>query len=477
MRNWLKVVSFSVVAFAAALPSQAETLADALIAAYRNSNLLEQNQAVLRAADEDAAVAVAALRPVVSYMTQVGSSYSHTNGHATRSMFDPTIIDRTTFGKNFRASFDLSASLTIYDGGRRALGVEAARENVLATRQGLVQVEQQVLLSAVAAYVNVKLAEEIVLLRQSNLRLITQELGAARDRFEVGEITRTDVSIAEAALAASQARLAAAEGDLKVARETYKASVGNYPGRLAALPPSPSIGRSVEEARKVAVRSHPSIRQNQHTVKISDLNIAMAEAAMKPTLGLSAGVSASRSEADGRLSDQDTFGANIGLQMSQTIYAGGQLSALYRKSIAQQEASRAGLRQSVVLVEQNLGTYWAMLSVYVASIEASRQQIVAAQAAFDGVREEAALGARTTLDVLDAEQDLLDARAARLEAEASRYVAVYQVLSAMGLLTVEHLKLGIPTYDPNAYYNAVKHAPATSVQGKKLDRILKRGNN
>ena len=111
-------------------------------------------------------------------------------------------------------------------------------------------------------------------------------------------------------------------------------------------------------------------------------------------------------------------------------------------------------------------------SVSAASIEASSRQITASQTAFDGVREEAALGARTTLDVLDAEQELLDARAARLQAEAGRYVGVYVLLSAMGLLTVDHLHLGIPTYDAAAYYNAVKTAPATSAQGRKLDKIL-----
>ncbi|MCB5409267.1 TolC family outer membrane protein [Pseudogemmobacter faecipullorum] len=473
MRNLLKVVTLSVSAAVFALPSQAETLADALIAAYRNSNLMAQNQAVLRAADEDAAIAMSTLRPVVSYAIRAGSSFSDVNGNT--RLLTGTVVPSSSFSKTFNAAFDLSVSLVIYDYGRRQLALEAARENVMATRQQLVSVEQDVLLAAVRAYVEVKLSEEIVALRQSNARLISQELGAAQDRFEVGEITRTDVSIAEAALALSRANLASAEGDLRVAREAYKAATGAYPGRLAALPNSPRIGNSLDEAIGVARRSHPSVRQSQHTVKIADLNVAMAEAAMKPTLGLGASLSASRSEADGLLRDSDTLGGSVSLNLNQTIYAGGELSARYRKALAQKEGARSGLKQAVVLVEQNLGTLWAMNGVYIASIDASRQQIAAAQAAFDGVREEAALGARTTLDVLDAEQDLLDARASRLQSEASRYYAVYQILAAMGLLTVEHLNLGIPTYDPNAYYDAVKNAPATSVQGKKLDRILKRG--
>jgi outer membrane protein len=129
--------------------------------------------------------------------------------------------------------------------------------------------------------------------------------------------------------------------------------------------------------------------------------------------------------------------------------------------------------QQGVTVGEEVGNSWALLEVASVRIEATQQQIDAAQVAFEGVREEATLGARTTLDVLNAEQDLLDARAERLRAEAQRYVGVYNLMAAMGLLTVEHLKLGIPVYDPAAYYNAVRNAPSHSVQGKRLDRILK----
>jgi outer membrane protein len=162
--------------------------------------------------------------------------------------------------------------------------------------------------------------------------------------------------------------------------------------------------------------------------------------------------------------------------LRQTIYSGGALSSALRQSIANREARFAGLQQRGVEVAENVGTVWSNLDVADASITATEQQIAAAQIAFDGVREEASLGARTTLDVLDAEQDLLDARASRLTAEAQRYVGIYQLLSSMGLLTVDHLELGIPTYDPAAYYNAVRRAP-TSIQGQRLDRIMKSVGN
>jgi outer membrane protein len=457
MRVWMRAVAVAVAGVLVAPMAGAETLADALIAAYRNSNLLDQNRAVLRAADEDVALAVSSLRPVITYTARAGwlkADVATTLGPAVN--------------EGLNASLTLSAELTLFDFGRNKLGIEIARESVLATRQALIEVEQQVLLAAVQSYVDVRLAQEVVALRQSNLRLITQELRAAEARFEVGENTRTDVAIAQARLAASRSALAAAEGDLMVAREAYKAATGAYPGRLAPLPKAPALPKSMEEAQGVARATSPLIRQAQHLVTVADLQVALAEAGRLPTLGAGASLS----------TDQDGFDSqSVGLTLSQTIYAGGRLSALQRQAIANKDRARAALQQTAVGVIQNVGVAWANLAVSAASIEASDRQIRAAQTAFDGVREEADAGARTTLDVLDAEQELLDARNARLQAEAQRYVGVYQVLAAMGLLTADHLQLGIPTYDPEAYFDAVKTAPAHSVQGKKLDRILEKIGN
>lgn len=452
MRAFMRVVAVATAGMLAAPMAGAETLTDALIAAYRNSNLLDQNRAVLRAADEDVALAVSTLRPVVAYTAQAGWRRAEIGG-----------VSGNEIAEGLSASLTLSAELTLIDFGRSKLGIEIAKASVLATRQALIEVEQQVLLGAVQAYVDVRLAQEVVALRQSNLRLITQELRAAEARFEVGETTRTDVAIAQARLAASRSALAAAEGSLMVAREAYKAATGAYPGRLAALPKAPALPRTMEEAQSVARATHPLIRQAQQLVTVSDLQVALAEAAMMPTIG--AGLSLSTDQ-DGQATQ------SFGLTMNQTLYAGGRLSATLRKALAGKDGARAALQQTTVAVIQNVGVAWANLAVSAASIQASDEQIRAAQTAFDGVREEADAGARTTLDVLDAEQELLDARNARLQAEAQRYVGVYQVLATMGLLTVDHLQLGIATYDPEAYFDTVKTAPSHSAQGKKLDRIL-----
>ncbi|MFV0491618.1 MAG: TolC family outer membrane protein [Pseudorhodobacter sp.] len=447
--NRLLGVAFLAVATALPQGGMAETLADALIAAYRNSNLLDQNRAVLRAADEDVAQAVASLRPVINL--QAGVVHNNTRGNIPSD--------------GLSASLSLTAQLTLLDFGRNRASIKAAEASVLASRQSLIGVEQDVLLSAVAAYVNLRQMQDAVGLRAANVRLIGQELRAAQDRFEVGEITRTDVSIAEARLASARAAMAEAQGDLTVARENYQLAIGHPPGSLSPLPRLPATARSLEEARAIALRTHPSIRQLQHMVSVSEANVERAKAEMGPSLTANAAIN---DRSGGRGIDNQS----VGITLNQTIYSGGRISSLYRQALAGRASTRAQLHQAGAIVTQGVGEAWSNLAVARASIAASDEQIRSAQTAYEGVREEARLGARTTLDVLNAEQELLSARTARLSAESVRYTGTYALLAEMGLLTVEHLNLGIPVHDPEAYYNAVRNAPATSSQGRRLDRVL-----
>ncbi|AMY70687.1 TolC family outer membrane protein [Frigidibacter albus] len=439
------VLAMGLALTAMAAPARAETLADALISAYRQSNLLEQNRAVLRATDEDVAGAIAALRPVFAFVADSGYA-------------------RTVQTSGYSASIGLSASLSLFDSGRSRLSVLIAQETVLATREALVQVEQGVLLDAVSAYFDVRSALESVAINENSVRVIGEELRAAEDRFEVGEVTRTDVALAEAQLAAARASAAAASGSLSVAREAYKAATGHYPATLAPAPPTPALPATLEEAKAIALRTHPSVREAQRQVTVSELQVRLAAAQRGPNVDAS--VQAGRND-----NGQDTMSA--GVSMSQTLYSGGSLSSLHRQAIASRDSSRAALLQAGVTIGQSVGEAWSNIAVARAQISATEEQIRAATAAYEGVREEANLGARTTLDVLDAEQDLLDARASRIDAEASLQVSIYSLLASMGLLTAEHLNLGIPTYDPAAYYEAVKNAPPTSTQGKSLDRVLR----
>jgi len=443
---WAGLIAAALVAAPAA---QAQSLADAMVAAYRNSNLLDQNRATLRAADDDVASAFSALRPVLSWTAS--ASYRDTSG-----------FESTTF------ALDLAAQMTLYDFGRTRIGIEIAKESVLATREALVAVEQDVLLSAVRAYTGVKSATENVAISRNSVRVIGEALRAANDRFAVGEVTRTDVALAEARLAAATAGLAATEGQLAAAREGYKVATGTYPGAINGLPPAPALPKSLAEATATAQRQHPSIRQAQRLVTVAELAVQAAAAERLPTLRGSAGLSASDNSVTG---SSETL--SLGLTMTQTLYSGGRLPAVHRKALANRDRATAGLLQTSRIIGQNVAVSWANIEVTRAQIRSIEQQVAAATVAYNGVREEATLGARTTLDVLNAEQELLAAQADKIEAEANYQVALYSLLSSMGLLTVEHLNLGIPTYDPAAYYNAVQNAPHTSVQGESLDRVLR----
>ena len=453
--------------FGAATPSVAETLADALADAYRESGLLEQNRATLRAADEDVADAVSALRPVFRWQGNVTRQFG-TTGRESVDVFGNTTF-RETGTVTTSASLDLVAELTLYDGGQTRLGVDLAKELVLAARAGLVSTEQQVLFRAVQAFMEVRRASEIVELRRNNVRVISTELRAARDRFEVGDVTRTDVALAEARQAEARSALTAADGDLALAREEYRAVTGSRPGGLvpvSGLPPLPPES----EARLKAMRSHPEMDRAQRRVTAAELSIVLAEARTKPTVQL-----------QGRYGVTEQFqsrdfsrGGSIGLNAGGPIYSGGALASAVRKARAERDSARGQLHEVQRDIEQALADSYARLRVFSASRTSFEAQVEAATIAFRGVREEATLGARTTLDVLDAEQDLLDARANLVTARIDERLAAYAVLSAMGDLTAEALQLDVKRYDPAEYYNLVNDAPAgLSRQGRQLDRVLR----
>ena len=438
----------------------AETLADALAGAYNNSGLLEQNRALLRAADEDVGVALSALRPIIGWSADV--TYSDSDARSSLTGLRST--------QDTSASLGLSADILLYDGGRSRMGVDIAKESVLATRQALIGVEQNILLQAVQAFMDVRSNTEIVALRRNNVRVITQELRAAQDRFEVGEVTRTDVALAEARLAGANALLAQAEGDLAEAQAFYRFAVGRDARALAVPPALPARPASVAAAQAVAMRSHPDILRAQHEVAVSDLRVLVAKAAAIPRVQLQ-----SRYGLTEDLGDSDyNRGGSIGIGVTGPIYQGGRNSALERQAINRGTAARSALYETTQRIAQNVSTAFARVDVARAAIEASDRQIRAARTAFEGVREEATLGARTTLDVLNAEQELLDAQANRITAVSNQYVAAYGLLSAMGQLTAQNLRLQVQIYDPSSYYNQVERAPSSiSKQGRQLDQVLK----
>ncbi|WP_170400113.1 TolC family outer membrane protein [Ruegeria arenilitoris] len=445
-----------------ALPGRAvwaDNLTDAFIGAYNTSGLLEQNRALLRAADEDVAIALSALRPIINWAVEVSQDY-------TRSSTDVGVV------RNEPANFftGLTLSQLIYDGGFSVLGKQSAQETVLATRQTLLDVEQQVLFRGLNAYLGVLLQEETVQIRLNNVDVSAEELRASQDRFDVGEVTRTDVALSEAQLASSQADLAVARGNLSIAQAEYVNAVGKGPGRTAGQPSLPNLPRSEAEAVSLAQRNHPAIQAAQHQVRALDLFVQQQRANLGPNVRLNADAGIRESyDNDDSLED-----ATIALRFEQPIYAGGRLAATVRRAMATRDASRANLLNVQKDITQGVADAYAAFQAATASLRASTERVRASQVAFDGIREEATLGARTTLDVLNAQQDLLDAQLAEVASRTERSRAAYQLLQAQGLLTAERLGLAVQIYDPTLYYNLVKKAPAQiSRQSKDLDRVLK----
>jgi len=454
----LKVSGKAVLAIAASLAfagaGQAESLKSALAKAYENSGVLAQNQALLNAADESVVAAAGALLPAVQ--ASISQSYRKTEGVS-------DISDST--------SFSISARMPIYDFGRGQLGIDLAKEAVAGTRLQLASIEQSVLLNAIEAFMQYRQATELVRLRENNLKVIDQELRAANDRFEVGEITRTDVAMAEAAKAQSLSALAQARGDLERSTEAYMMAVGSKPNSPDAPVNLPSLPASASAAKAAAAKGHPDVLAAQSQVKQAEIRLAQAEANAMPSISLSG--SLSRSD---QTSLNMTSSAHLGVEATIPLYQGGQIDSGVRQATAQLSSAKSALRVAVLNSDLQVGSAYARLTVARANMQATEQQIAAAQIAFDGLREEAKLGARTTLDVLNAEQNLLDAKANRVIASTEVVNATYAVVAALGQLSAKGLGLQVDLFDSEAYAATVQTA-APSMRGLQLDKVLgKLGN-
>ncbi|MGR3805842.1 TolC family outer membrane protein [Marinibacterium profundimaris] len=439
--------------------ASAEVLSDAMASAYVNSGLLEQNRALLRAADEDVAIALSALRPVIEWSASYQRNWIERNqGFGRASATTDT------------GSLGLQGSQLLYDGGASRLNIEAAQETVLASRETLRSIEQNVLLSAVQAYMNLVRANEFLRLAQNNRRVLEEELRASRDRFEVGEVTRTDVALSESRLANADSNVAIARGDVVTARAIFVQVVGREPGNLSPTPNIPEGPGTIDAAQATAVVNHPDIATLQRQISAADLSVAVVRRSMMPQVraGVTTGIN--------NTFDNEVYSDNVtaGITMSQRIYQGGAMTAQVRRAIATRDSLRGSLLNTQRAVEQEVASAYVELEVSRANIVSSAERVRAAQVAFDGIREEARLGSRTTLDVLTAEQELLDAQAAQISFQADRYIAAYRLVAAQGLLNAERLGLQVPIYDVSAYYNAVKSGPSLySKQGQELDRVLR----
>jgi outer membrane protein len=325
---------------------------------------------------------------------------------------------------------------------------------VFATREALRNVEQTVLFDAVAFYMNVLRDTAILNLERNNGEVIEEQLRQTRDRFNVGEVTRTDVAQAEARLAGARSRASAAEATLRGSIANFRRVVGVEPRRLAPGRPADALlPRNLDQAIASGLVEHPQIRSAMHSVDVAELDVKVAEGELYPTLGVRGAVS-QRYDVVGSGDSRGTASALATLTVP--IYEGGEVYARVRqaKEVAGQrrievDIARDNVRAGVI-------TAWSQLEAARAQIAAAEAQVQAAETALTGVREEARVGQRTTLDVLNAQQELLSARVNLITAQRDRVVASYSILQATGRLNAQLLRLDVVKYDPKKHYDQVK---------------------
>lgn len=415
----------------------AETLAEAMAFAYVSNPQLQAERAGLRATDEQLAQARSRRLP----SAQIDASY----GFSRVKQGSPFFTDTSSFFPRF---VDLGATQTLYGGGAIQGGIDAAKANIDAGRAILIGTEQAVLLDAATAYLATRRDAEIAEIRQNNVSVLERQRQAAQDRFDVGEITRTDVSQAQARLAGARAQLQAALSNLANSRATYERVIGRMPGTLEDVEVPQNIPQGVLAARQIAENEAPAIQAARHAEEAAIQQIKVAKSALRPTVSL--GVTGRRAESSG-LPGQRLQSANAAAQVSVPLFNGGLNQSQTRE--AKQLASQARLNLALTRrqVAEQVAQSWNSLVAAQAVIISSEEQVSANELAFEGVEQEAQVGLRTTLDVLDAEQELLNARLTLVSAEHDALLAAYGLLASTGQLTARKLGIEVAYYDPTTY--------------------------
>ncbi len=468
------------------------SLEEALVAAYTGNPTLLAQRAALRATDEGVAQAVSGWRPTVT--ASASYTYADTDGERS-SVSAPTagtflneaavgadlnnngnitdsfvITPPTPGGEVFTSSiaevakttqYQVSAQQQIFAGFRTFNEYRRAKANVRAGRAELQSTEQTVLLDTITAYMDVLRDEAVLRLSQNNVQVLDRQLEAAQDRFRVGEITRTDVAQAEARLSGAQANLIASEAQLTVSRAAFERVIGDKPGDLSSPPLLPPVPESEAAALAIALDNNPSLRAAKEAEKAAGHAVSVAKGALLPTLSVQGAYvdSDTTSEPGGQsvfTGDRNSVTKQVVAQLDVPLYQAGSEYSQIRQSKQLRSQARLQIAEAERLVAESVATAWEGLRSARSTIASSAEQVRANEIAFEGVQQEAQVGSRTTLDVLDAEQELLDSRVTLVRAERDEYVAAFQLLSTIGSLTAQDLNMNVAYYDPDVHYDDVK---------------------
>ncbi|HVN00151.1 MAG TPA: TolC family outer membrane protein [Caulobacteraceae bacterium] len=444
------LVLLCVAAAGAVSQARAETLSEAIALAYETNPTLRAARANQRATDEEYPQARAGLHPTVQALGTISYDQSKTAALAP--------------GTQSTSGAFVQFTQPVYTGGRVTNAMDAASADILAGREALRQTEIQLLQGVIKAYLDVRRDETQLDIEKESLELLKRQLDEANARFDVGEATRTDTAQARARLAQGQALLASAEAQLTTSRATYTAVIGQAPGDLAPEPPiSQLLPPNVDGALDAAARDNPQIVQAAYAERASAARLAAAKSAHLPSVqiqgsvGYAGGVTPFGLPASSPFSN---FARDVTVQATATVplYAGGLIASEVRQAAERNNVDRITIDAAHRQVAQATSAAWSQLIAARANVSAYQDQVDANKIAYEGTREEEQQDLRTTLDVLNAEQELENAKLALAGAQHDEYLAAAAVLAEMGALDVGIFAPSEPRYDPTDNFKHVRNA-------------------
>jgi outer membrane protein len=433
-------------ALAAALPvaATAETISGALAKAYVFSPELNAARAATRAIDENIARAMAGYRPTISANADIGAQRQERDNNGV-----PSTLNTTPRG------YGVTIQQNIWNGNRTINSVRQADSQVLQSREQMRQSEQTLLANAATAYMNVLRDTAVLNLRRNNVEVLEQQLRQTTERFNVGEVTRTDVAQSESALAQGRSEAFVAQSNLQASLANYRQFIGEPPRSLSpAQPLVRLVPKSLNAAIADSQKSHPLIQAALHNVDAAAMAVRIAEGQLYPTVNLTGSYS---QRWDAQTPGLNTNTSSVVASLNIPIYEGGAVYALVRQAKEQMGQARLQADLTREQIRAQVVAAWGVWQNVGPLIEAVQAQVRAAEIALNGVREEARVGQRTTLDVLNAQQLLLNARVSLVSAQRERVVSSYSLLSTVGDLNARRLGLAVQHYDPTIHFDQVRN--------------------
>jgi TolC family type I secretion outer membrane protein len=430
------------VGFATASSASAQSLIEALSSAYNSNPDLLAGRAVLRQTDETLAQAVANWRPKVTLSVEYNKIQADSI---------PIRVTNSAYLLNGRTAL-LQATQPLFRGGKTVADTKAAQANIQAQRAILSNTEQTILLNSVQAYADLLQDVGIVDARRNNVRVLVEQLDATRERFRVGELTITDVSQAEARLEQAKADLVQAQAQVRIDEAAFQRQIGMKPGKLADLPLIGALPATEEECVSLAMDNSPAAVSAQYRIKAAGYGVNSAVANPLPQVNLIGFV---QQQYDVQVPGDQYYQYGIRLQATVPIYQNGsewsairQAKQLVGQRRNELDSARRQAAETVIRAWRNLDSARSRVLSFEAQVRAN-------EVALNGVRQEALVGSRTTLDVLNAEQELLNSQVNLLQARHDTQVSYYGVLSGIGRLTARSLGLPVEYYDEEKYYKEV----------------------